>query len=805
MTGTSGDRRRQLRRRAWLAGLAASTTIGTLGGIPAGALAQDPGTFLAQAQAVAFDIAPQPLADALVLFGQQSGMQVSAHADLVRGLSSPGVSGTMNPDEALSRLLAGTGVTFQQTGDTVTLAKLETIAPSVTALPPLTVYGARTTQTLEDVTSSVGIVTGETLEDRKVTSIPQTFRLLGNVNDSAFNDAGFVIRGINSEGLTPGGAPLASTYVDGIQQTVQGARRGATGVWDVEQVEVYRGPQSTLAGRAALAGALYVKTRDPIYEFESALRVLGGSDERYGGAVMANVPIVEDQLAFRLAAEYERFESDIDYPTFEELDRFDELTEDENFTLRGKFLVEPKGLPDARAVLTYSYSEDRPIPHDIGGPGAGFDFDDERGDFLPSVFTEVRTTKVHNAGLEVTYDLTDAWVLTSQTSFSHSDTDRPSVNEGTDGEIFVTSGDFVQKLATQEFRLNYYGEAIEATIGLYGAYDEQDGDRRRFLGVQDISRSEQETWNAAAFGEATYEFYPSWKILLGGRADYTQTDNSQFFSSGGVTLSDANFSTDDFIFLPKAGLIKEFGENHTVGFTVQRAFRAGGAGVQFGTGETFTFDPETAWNYELSYKGDLLDNRLRLTGNLFYLDLKDQQVEVQEVPGDSGTTFITNAGKSRAYGFEVEAQAAVTPELSTFASVGYVNTKFEEFETTNFIGDLTGLDFPEAPEWSVAFGFLYEHESGYFFGADAKYTDDFLAAFGAPPQDRLDDFFIVNAQLGFRYKGFAVTLFGGEPVRRGVPDQQRRRLRRVDRRRAIPRRSAGPEVLGAAMFFHRHT
>ncbi len=113
-----------------------------------------------------------------------------------------------------------------------------------------------------------------------------------------------------------------------------------------------------------------MKTKDPIYEFETALRALGGTDERYGGAVMANLPIVDDQLAFRLAAEYDRFETDINYPTYDEFDRYDELIEDENFTLRGKLLIEPKGLPEARAVLTYSYSEDRPIPHDIAGPGA---------------------------------------------------------------------------------------------------------------------------------------------------------------------------------------------------------------------------------------------------------------------------------------------------------------------------------------------------------------------------------------------------------------------------------------------------
>ena len=111
-------------------------------------------------------------------------------------------------------------------------------------------------------------------------------------------------------------------------------------------------------------------------------------------------------------------------------------------------------------------------------------------------------------------------------------------------------------------------------------------------------------------------------------------ESSQFFSRNGTTLTDFAYSIDDEIFLPKVGLIKEFGEDHTVGFTVQRAFRAGGAGAQFSTGEVFTFGPETAWNYELSYKGNLLDDRLKLSSNLFYLDLQDQQVEVLADPLD---------------------------------------------------------------------------------------------------------------------------------------------------------------------------
>ncbi|MCG8694079.1 MAG: TonB-dependent receptor [Minwuiales bacterium] len=634
-------------------------------------------------------------------------------------------------------------------------------AGTATVLSPITVYGARTTQTLDDVTSSVGIVSDDDIKQRELRNFRDSFRVLGNVRDSDFNDAGFVIRGINSEGLTPGGAPLASFYIDGIQQTVQGTRRGARGLWDVEQVEVYRGPQSTLAGRAALAGAIYVKTKDPSFDFETAARGTVGTDMKREGAAMVNLPLLEDQLALRVAAEYQRSESDLNYPTYRQFDRFDELIEDEFYSVRGKVLLEPNALPDTRGLLTYSYSEDSPDVRDIGGPALGFDFDDERGDFNTPNFAEVRRTEVHNTGLNITHDIAASLTLTSETGYSRSDTDRPSVNAGTAGETDIVTGDFIQDLFTQEFRLNYFGARLDATLGVYGAYEEEDAGFRRpnFFGfATDISRTDQETWNVAGFGEATYEFFPSWKVVVGGRVDHTDQEGSSFFSRNGAAVTDFSFSIDETVFLPKAGLIKEFGPDHTVGFVVQRGFRAGGAGIQRSTGTVFDFDSEFAWNYELSYKGRLLEGRLNLSANAFYLDLKDQQVETLEDPLDPASSRITNAAESRSFGFEVEAQAAVTEQLSGFLSVGFVETEFEDFELAG-VGDLSGNAFPEAPRWNVAAGTFYRHPLGLFFGVDAEYTDDFRARIGQPPQDTLDDFFLANAQVGFEYGSLRAALF----------------------------------------------
>lgn len=163
-------------------------------------------------------------------------------------------------------------------------------------------------------------------------------------------------------------------------------------MWDTEKVEVYRGPQSTLAG------AIYVKTKDPVFRFEATARGMGGEDELSTGAGMVNVPLIEDQVALRVAGVYQRSESALDYPTYERFDRFGDFKEDEFLSVRSKLLVQPKALPRTRVLLLYSYAEDAPNISDIGGPVLGFAFDDDRGDFDTPIFSEVRRTTPSTAG-----------------------------------------------------------------------------------------------------------------------------------------------------------------------------------------------------------------------------------------------------------------------------------------------------------------------------------------------------------------------------------------------------------------------
>jgi outer membrane receptor protein involved in Fe transport len=635
-----------------------------------------------------------------------------------------------------------------------------TPADNAATLENIVVYGSRTSSTLRDTLSSVGVVTQQEINDLNLRSFREAFRTLGNVMDGDWADAGFIIRGVNSEGLTPGGAPLASLYLDGAQQTVVGTRRGARGLWDVKQIEVYRGPQSTMSGRASLAGAIYIKTEDPQFDWDAKVRTAAGSDDLKNGAIAFGGPIIDNQLAFRIAAEYESSENkDINYPDYENFNNYDDFVKDEYYQYRGKLLYLPDALPDTRMLLTFAMSHDSPSIRDIAGPELGFDFDERRGDFNIPAYTESRTAETDNTTLEINHALNEHLDFTSLSSYSHSDLDRPSINEGTPGETDVTKGSQVQKLFTQELRLNYDRDAWAAVAGLYFADEQDEGHyNRNAFGRADLSKSEYDTYNSAAFGEVSYEYHPGWKAIAGGRADYTEQDNSNLFSRNSVVSTDEDISSDEFVFLPKVGLLREFNAEQQLGFTAQRGFRSGGAGVQVSTGDTYDYDPEYTWTYEISYKGLFDNGQLSLNSNIFYTDWEDQQVELMADPLDFSSAITKNAAHSSSYGAELESRYQFATALSGFMSLGYVKTEFDDFTDVN-LGDLTGLPFPEAPEWSFAFGGQYRLPAGFYLGVDTKYLSSYYARFGSLPHDKIDSHWITNAQLGYQTDKWELSLF----------------------------------------------
>ncbi|CAA0112635.1 Uncharacterised protein [Starkeya nomas] len=762
----AGSRRQGASRRL---ALLAGTMLAF--GLPSASLAQSASSARTVQQTIA--IPAGPLTTALNRLAAQTGIEILFDASLTNGRLTNGVSGTLTAAEALDTLLAGTGINARFAGgnqvvlsgpQTGTIASDELTYGGAISLDAITVYGARDARTLQDVSASVGVVQAEQIEDGEIRYLRDSFRLLGNVMSSATLNAGFVIRGMSSEGFVPAGAPAGSLYVDGILQTRYNARFGARSLWDAEQVEVYRGPQSTLSGRAAMIGAIYLKTKDPTYDKTIEISGTAGNNELYGSAFIVNTPLIDNQVALRVSGSFEQAKNTVTFPTYVDYAGYDDMTHEESQNLRAKLLFTPSEMPDTRAVFTYSFSNDRPNERLIG-VGPGFDLDDDRGDFYdPVTYAEYRAVRVHNLGLEITHDFSDTLRLTSQTGFQYGETTRRSVDADTPGIDNGIWGKVDDTIFTQEIRLNYEGERWKWVAGIYGSQQQFDSsfDALAYSLYQWDQTQDRKTGNLAAFGEATYEFLPTWFFTFGGRIDYLREqiveDNAEGIAGFPLVSVTNEADFDELNFVPKLGLSKKLGDNHTMGFTYSQGFRTGGFYVNYETLEPEYYDPETANNYELFYKGSFLDNRLTINANLFFTTYQDQQVEIRPDPTRPSFRITTNAASSQAWGFEFEPNYQVTDDLSLFASVGYLNTQFLTFDHAEY-GDLSGAAFPEAPEWTIGFGGKYLFGNGFYFGADAKYTAGYTARFGVPPLDYMDSRIIVNAQLGYKAEHWEITAF----------------------------------------------
>ncbi|BCH30732.1 TonB-dependent receptor [Mesorhizobium sp. L-8-10] len=716
------------------------------------------------------------LTPALNQLAAQSGLQILFDANLARGKTTQGVSGNLTPSQALDAVLAGTGLSARFAGGNQVVLSNNTASTNdvgyaagehgTTMLDPIVIYGSKNATTLDATTASVGIVTAKDIEDGQIRHTQGTFRRLANVEDSATVNSGFVIRGMSSEGFVPSGGPAGSLYFDGILQTRYNARFGARNLWDAQQVEVYRGPQSTLSGRAAMIGAIYVKSKDPTFDKEVELSGTVGSNDLVGAGFVVNTPLAEDQVALRIAGAFERSHTDVTYSNFSHYAGYDDLTTDISGTIRAKLLITPSEMPDTRALLTYAYSKDRPNDRLVG-------LYDGRGDFNnnPDTYTEFRATEVHNAGLEITHDFSEALRFTSLTGLSYGINTRSSVDADTPGYVSGIWGTDDDSIFTQEMRLNYEADRWRWVAGVYGSHQVFDGASRfiadvPFYGLVQLDDDQnRKTSNLAVFGEATFEFAPTWFVTVGGRLDYLEETNTELnslvFYGMDPALTGDPASFDELNFVPKIGLSKEFGDYHTVGLTYTQGFRSGGSYVDRQDPENFqlvTYDPEYSQSYELSYKGRLLDDRLILNANLFYTKYEDQQIEIRPFSTIPGYRRTENAASSRAWGFEIEPTWQVTDQFSAFASLGYVNTKFLEFDHAS-LGDQSGEAFPEAPEWTFAFGGRYEFENGAFVGGDAKYTSDYNSRFGTAGMYKIDSRFIVNAQAGFKKDNWEITAF----------------------------------------------
>ncbi|MFN3778684.1 MAG: TonB-dependent receptor [Brevundimonas aurantiaca] len=614
-----------------------------------------------------------------------------------------------------------------------------------TTLDEVVVTGEKTDRSLQDTPTSVGVVTARRINQEAIQSLAEIFQRTANMSET-YGHNGFTIRGINNNGVSGGGdSSLATIYVDGAPLPAAITFNGPTDVWDMRQVEVFRGPQSTLQGLNALAGAVVMRTVDPTFDWDLRTRATIASPDETTLAVAGGGPLIADELAFRLSAEKRDGDGFTHNVTLDQPeDPVDSLT------VRGRLLWTPKALPGFEARLGYTRFESDGgylfVYTNTNAP----DFYENRRAFSDTA--NLSHVEADLATLELTQRLSDRLSISAVTSWSDvaqrvqydGDGTAQAVSYGKNGDDFET--------LTQELRLNYQGDRLHGLIGAF-YYDR---DQRRISASRTdvptpvntiaglLSAGGFPTSAAAAiaaqyaavlpvipvdytgdfpaqvttyalFGDGEWNLTDRLSIVGGFRWDHEEntTQVTQSARFAGVYPDPAAFgaagsplylavtginagvaamvaqagsatppATREFeAFLPKLGVLYDLTPDVTAGFVVQRGYRSGGSSSNTARSQLFAYDPEYTWNYEASLRSAWLDGALTVNANAYYVDWTDQQVYVN-FGINLYDSHTVNAGRSHLYGFEIETAHRLSSTFDWYASAGYTRTQFDEFTTT---------------------------------------------------------------------------------------------------------------------------
>ncbi len=297
------------------------------------------------------------------------------------------------------------------------------------------------------------------------------------------------------------------------------------------------------------------------------------------------------------------------------------------------------------------------------------------------------------------------------------------------------------------------------------------------IGYSSIEKSTTVLNTYAIFGQGTYTFFDKLDLTIGLRYEYEQgffhnTIENKF---SGVQYNSYNNTMNNSVLLPKFGLAYHWTDDIMTYVSVSRGYRGGGFNYTSPTKVDSTYDPEYNWTYEFGFKTSFFNDRLRINGSVFYMDIQDQQV-TQILSGGSGLR-IDNAARARSLGFELEVAALLAEGLLFEGSFGYTDSKFLEFKKTDYFqGALVTRDFegkatPLMPEYTYSLALQYSLPIYTFKKANGKdegtitwvtraEVDGFGKTYYSEDNSIVQDpYALVNLRTGFETENYSVTFW----------------------------------------------
>lgn len=713
-----------------------------------------------------FEVPEQSLGRSLQQFTEQSGVQhLYVDAEIAQKPVAA-VQGSLSPRQFLDRLLAGTGVNYRFVdAGTVRLFLAAPVAPQENAAPADVGNGEQgTTPTQPDMDAQVPPVMEEVIvsarkRDESLQDVPLS---ISAFTSTAINDAGMTSV-FDIADFTPNlsfresfGRTFDRPVVRGMSNILGGANTGifVNGIFvpgtisnaeltSLERVEVIKGPQSALFGRATFAGAINYVTRAPGEEMRGRVLTTLAEDGEVDISGFLSGPLIKDKLGYMISARF--FEMDGQYDNIGTGGgSAGGLSSDSvNLALRWT----PSDRVEATLRLMYAEDDDDHIPFRLQTSSENNCFPDSALGYFCGEVNEFRdvalnldvlpdaglTRNTHRSSLQVDIDVGSGITLTSVSSYTDEETEIYRDNDFLDTiknpliflpflsvEAFRTFDSSSLRDVSQEFRVSSdANQPLRWLAGLYYYEEQNRGTSSSGLALDNPRRvAPREVTNKALFASAEYDFTDKLTATAEVRyaEDKIETETNSTVNGLPATLA---LSEDFASTTPRFTISYDVDDALMLYANASKGTKPGGFNTSLQAANIVeaernrlirfaTFDEEEAWNFEFGAKGSALDNRVRYDVALFYVDWTQQQLSTSEQVERTGNPFstvplIVNAGKTRVHGAELSLQARPVHFWDIALSYGWVNAEFEQFddlEQEDLFGDPSakGNITPNAPE-----------------------------------------------------------------------------------------------------------
>jgi iron complex outermembrane receptor protein len=788
----------------------------------------------AQVKQVQIKIAEVPLDNALQIIAKKFGKQIVFFSNVANGLTAKPFSGSYTEEDALNMLLKNTELQYRYINSkTIAIEKAnvgvkldgkkQMGANSLTddqaqqnatnnratgagrrTIENITVTAQRRTQNLQDVPISVSVMSNDLLDSITANGADIRFmsaRMPSLKIESSFGRSfpRFYIRGLGNQDFDLNASqPVSLIYDDVVQESP--ILKGFP-VFDVESVEVLRGPQGTLFGRNTPAGLVKFTSKRPTQDFEGYFSTSYGSLNTLStqGALSGGLT---DTLSVRVSLLNQTRDDYIDTkaPGFEEKDvlgGYDDraakvqVLYEPNDKLSALFNYHTRDLDGTPTVFRASA-----ITPETNDFMAGFDrnvvFQDAAQRATQSVKVDGGSIKLEY--LDADYSYTSVTGYESVEMFSRADVDGgyrvssfgdPSSYTGELGTVplfSVESADGIPDHSqfTQEFRIAsnelgpfdyqagvfFFTEDLDIDTFHYN----EDGSVKRYL------KQNQQTDAWAVFVSGDYDV--SKELSVTGGLRYSN-DKKEYVAQRIISTSrDGEFfdpmyaNTEDSAISWDLSATYKYSSDTNLYSRLAKGFRAPsiqGRVISGNNPQLSIADSETIHSIEVGAKSDLLDGAARVNFDIFYFEMDDQQLTAQSSFDEGAAKELLNIDKTVGYGFEVEAEYAITVDLITTLGVSYNNTEIQDenaaISTCGFctvrnpvdekglIG-VDGLSLPRAPEWIGNFTMRYSTQVGdgdLYFYTDWSYASEVQFSLIDAVEMQQDPYLEGGVRLGYLF------------------------------------------------------